>query len=63
LTLEDIKLGSFKETEKLNELLENELIFGVNLNEVGMGSLIVDYFKELCDSKNAVRKTLKKYLR
>lgn len=56
-------LGDTKEVEAaLRPLLENEKIFGVNLFEVGMGSLVCDYFKELIAGKGAVRETLKKYL-
>ena len=61
--VEGFSLGDTKEVEAdLRPLLENEKIFGVNLFEVGMGSLVCDYFKELIAGKGAVRETLKKYL-
>lgn len=56
-----IELGRFEPTEKLYDLLENEVIFGVNLVEVGLSEKILKYFKELSTSTGSVRKTLKKY--
>lgn len=62
-TLKDIKVGDFKETEELKNLLRNEMIFGVNLEEVGLSDLVIQYFKELSAGKGSIRKTLEKYVR
>ncbi|MSS78420.1 mannitol dehydrogenase family protein [Anaerococcus sp. AGMB00486] len=60
--LEGIKLGEFKETEGLDNLLRNERIFGLNLEEVGLADKVKEYFKELSEKPGSVRETLKKYL-
>ena len=48
--------------DKLNPILSNEKIFGVNLYEVGLGELIEKYFEEMVDAKGAVRATLRNQL-
>lgn len=59
----DIKLGDKGPfDEKLKPLLENDKIFGVNLYEVGISSLVLSYFAELVAGKGAIRSTLIKYL-
>lgn len=60
--LEGIKLGEFKETEGLNDLLRNDRIFGLNLEEVGLAEKVKGYFKELSEKPGSVRETLKKYV-
>jgi fructuronate reductase len=52
-----------KDLEKLNSLLSNEKIFGVNLVEIGMDSLVKKYFSELSSGKGAVKATLEKYVK
>ncbi len=47
--------------EKLQPILSNEKIFGVNLYEVGLGEKVEAYFAELVSGPGAVRNTLKKY--
>lgn len=48
--------------EKLQPILSNARVFGVDLYEVGLGKLVETYFAELVHGKGAVRETLKKYL-
>lgn len=51
------------ETEKrLEPILENADIFGVNLYEVGMAERVCSYFEELTEGVGAVRRTLEKYI-
>lgn len=45
----------------LRNILEDERIFGVNLYEVGMAEMVVQYYLELIAGKGAVRATLEKY--
>ena len=61
-SLEGIKVGDFKETDGLKELLRNEKIFGVNLEEAGLSEIVTKYFEELSQGPGSVRATLKKYL-
>jgi len=51
-----------KDLSKLDELLANDKIFGVNLIEIGMADLVKDYFAQLSSGVGAVRKTLEKYV-
>ncbi|MBO5341515.1 MAG: mannitol dehydrogenase family protein [Lachnospiraceae bacterium] len=46
----------------LQPVLTNEIIFGVNLETVGMADTVCTYFGEMLAGKGAVRATLKKYL-
>ncbi len=48
---------------KLKELLSNRRLFGVDLNEVGLGGKIENDFREMISGPGAVRKTLVQYLR
>lgn len=48
--------------EKLNPILSNEKIFGVNLYEAGLGKVIETYFEEMVDAKGSVRATLRNQL-
>lgn len=47
---------------QLKEVLKNKMIFGVDLEEVGLSDLIEKYFVEMLAGKDAVKNTLKKYL-
>lgn len=51
-----------KDFSKLDELLSNEKIFGVNLVAVGLSKQIKDYFAELSSGTGAVARTLEKYI-
>lgn len=57
-----IKLGETPDDNALKPFLENSHIFGVNLYEVGLASLVCQYFKEMTTGCGAVRTTLEKYL-
>lgn len=60
--LKGIELGSKIDFhEKLQPILSNEKIFGVNLYEVGLGEKVEAYFAELVSGPGAARNTLKKY--
>jgi fructuronate reductase len=48
---------------KLKPLLSDAKIFGVDLYEAGLGTLVEGYFAELVAGKGAIRKTLQKYLK
>ena len=59
----DYELSSApKDLSKLDALLANEKIFGVNLHAIGMDTLIKQYFAELSSGVGAVAATLKKYV-
>lgn len=60
--LTGIALGEQVNGAKLKPLLENEIIFGVNLYKAGLSDKITGYFNELIKAPGAVRQTLKKYL-
>lgn len=60
-SLNGIKLGSFRRTESLKNLLRNSVIFGVDLKEVGIYEKVLHYFEELSEGRGSVRKTLEKY--
>ena len=47
---------------QLKEILRNKMIFGVDLEEIGMANKIEDYFVEMLAGKDAVINTLKRYL-
>ena len=51
-----------KDLSKLDALLANEKIFGVNLHAIGMDTLVKQYFAELCSGVGAVAAALKKYV-
>ena len=57
-----IKLGDTDVEETIKPLLTNKAIFGVDLYEVGLADLTVQYFTELIAGPGAVRATLKKYV-
>ena len=59
----DYELSSApKDLSKLDALLANEKIFGVNLHTIGMDTLVKQYFAELSSGVGAVTATLKKYV-
>ena len=59
----DYELSSApKDLSKLDALLANEKIFGVNLHAIGMDTLVKQYFAELSSGVGAVAATLKKYV-
>ena len=51
-----------KDLSKLDALLANEKIFGVNLHAIGMDTLVKQYFAELSSGVGAVATSLKKYV-
>ena len=51
-----------KDLSKLDALLANEKIFGVNLHAIGMDTLVKQYFAELSSGVGAVATALKKYV-
>ena len=51
-----------KDLDKLNPLLSDDTIFGVDLVAVGMDKLVKKYFTELSSGTGAVRATLEKYV-
>ena len=59
-----VKLGDISiDTSILKPILSNDMIFAVNLYEVGLGEKIEGMFLELIAGKGAIRNTLKKYLK
>lgn len=52
-----------KDLSKLDALLANDKIFGVNLIEIGMADLVKSYFTELSAGVGAVTATLTKYVK
>ena len=59
----DYELSSApKDLSKLDALLANEKIFGVNLHAIGMDTLVKQYFAELSSGMGAVAEALKKYV-
>lgn len=62
----DIRLDGSMDAEtaesRVEELLKNDKIFGVNLYEVGMAGCVCQYFAEMLSGPGAVRHTLEKYV-
>lgn len=59
----DYKLSSEKkDLSKLDALLSNDKIFGVDLTAIGMAELVKNYFEELSAGTGAVKATLEKYI-
>ncbi|WEV43596.1 mannitol dehydrogenase family protein [Lactobacillus sp. ESL0684] len=58
--VEDIKLGNsnIDVHEKLQPILSNKSIFGNNLYDIGLGTKVENYFKQLIADKGAIRKTI-----
>ena len=48
--------------EKVLPLLKNEKIFGVDLEEVGLSDLVIEYFVKELEREGAVRKTIREAL-
>jgi len=59
-TLAGVSLGD--QTSRINLILSNESIFGVNLYEIGVGEKIEGMFYEMLEGAGAVRRTLEKYI-
>ena len=57
-----IKLGEKPDYAKLEGLLRNKTIFGVDLYEAGLADKVCAYFTELTAGPGAVRATLHKYV-
>lgn len=51
-----------KDLSRLDELLSNEKVFGVDLSAVGMAETVKNYFAELSCGVGAVEATLQKYV-
>lgn len=51
-----------KDLSRLDELLKNDKIFGVDLISIGMAEQVKSYFAELSAGVGCVEKTLRKYL-
>lgn len=47
----------------LKPILSNQELFGVDLYEIGLGSKIENYFKQMLSGIGAVQKTLENWLR
>ncbi len=60
--VKDFKLGEKPDCSKLDGLLRNASIFGVDLVAAGLAEKIYDYFTELTEGVGAVRRTLHKYV-
>ena len=58
-----MKLGDPESADgKLTEILSNKVLFGSDLNEIGLSEKIEGMFKELIAGPGAVRATLHKYM-
>ena len=60
--VKDVKLGETPDCSRLEGLLRNKTIFGVDLVEAGLGDKVCAYFTELTAGPGAVRSTLHKYV-
>ncbi|AEC02396.1 mannitol dehydrogenase family protein [Parasphaerochaeta coccoides] len=60
--VKDVRLGHAGPVPGLDGLLRNSAVFGVNLVEVGMVPLVLEYFYSLVAGKGAVRDTLVRLL-
>ena len=58
----DVKLGEKPDCARLEGLLRNRTIFGVDLVEAGLAEKVCGYFAELTAGVGAVRATLHKYV-
>lgn len=60
----EYKLSSeVKDLSKLDALLSNDKIFGVDLHAIGMADLVKNYFDELSSGVGAIKATLEKYVK
>ena len=55
-----IGLGYTGSLDQLHDILSNQKIFGVDLYEVGLADLVIEYFRSMIAAPGAVRATLKK---
>ena len=60
--VKDFSLGETPDCAKLEGLLRNASVFGVDLVEAGLADKVCSYFKELTAGVGAVRATLHKYV-
>ena len=60
--VKDFTLGEKPDCAKLEGLLRNKTVFGVDLVEAGLADKVCRYFEELCAGPGAVRATLHKYV-
>lgn len=61
--LAGVKLGDPESADgKLTEILSNKVLFGSDLNEIGLAEKVEGMFKELIAGPGAVRATLHKYM-
>lgn len=58
--VKSIGLGYTGSLDQLHDILSNQKIFGVNLYEVGLADLVIEYFRSMIAAPGAVRATLKK---
>lgn len=61
-SVDGLRLGEKADPSKLEKLLKNQDIFGVDLVAAGLSDKILGYFAELTEGVGAVRKTLHKYV-
>lgn len=57
----DMKPGTAIDSKRLQPILSDSAIFGVDLYECGLADKVVGYFEELMAGTGAVRRTLQKY--
>ena len=62
--VQELELKENQDVEaKVADLLKMDHIFGVDLYQVGLADLVIQYLKELTEGVGAVRKTLEKYVK
>ena len=60
--VQKLSFGIVATPESFGGMLEDKTVWGVDLKEVGLDTLVVDYFNQLNQGPGAVRKVLRKYL-
>ena len=60
--VQKLSFGTVATPESFGGMLEDKTVWGVDLKEVGLDALVVDYFNQLNQGPGAVRKVLRKYL-
>jgi fructuronate reductase len=60
--VKDMKLGETPDCSRLEGLLRNKAIFGVDLIEAGLADRVCGYFAELTAGPGAVRATLHRHV-
>lgn len=59
--VKDVQLGNTESAKgKLQPILQNKTIFGVDLYEVGLAQKVENYFVQMCEGAGAVRRLLDK---